>query len=275
MNQAPAPDELPVLFRDEHLVAVHKPAGLLVHRTSLDAHETRFALQILRQKLRCRVFPVHRLDKATSGVLLFALTRETARLLASAFEREEVQKTYVALVRGHLPENGEIDHPLDLSLDDSELRASRRKPVIQPARTAYRRLATVELPHRVDRYPTSRYSLVELCPSTGRRHQLRRHMAHASHHIVGDTTYGKGGHNRLFRNLYGSQRLLLAAVEIRLAHPRSGEGLCLTAPLDGGFLSLLGGLGLAEALPARWRQSSTAEASSPPSFSRERQTAAG
>lgn len=249
---ARARPRLPLLFRDEHLVAVHKPAGLLVHRTNLDAHEKHFAVQLLRDQIGHRVHPVHRLDKATSGVLLFALSRELASILSSAFERGDVLKRYVSVVRGSIPESGEIAHPLVLRYDEAEGRMAGASAE-QNAVTRFRRLASVELPHRVDRYPTSRYSLVELHPLTGRRHQLRRHMSHISHHIVGDTTYGKGRHNQLFRNLYASHRLLLASVELRLVHPVTGQPLALVAPLEGSFLDVLERLGLADALPERWR----------------------
>jgi tRNA pseudouridine65 synthase len=253
---APAPVELPILFRDEHLVAIHKPAGLLVHRTSLDAHEALFAVQLLRRQLKRRIFTVHRLDKATSGVLVFGLSKDAAGLLSRAFERGEVEKTYLALVRGWIAETGDIDHPLSRRFDEAELHATQRNGAPQEARTLLRRLGTAELPHRVDRYPTSRYSLVELRPLTGRRHQLRRHMSHLSHHIVGDTTYGKGRHNQLFRDLFDSHRLLLASVELDLPHPLAGGRLQLTAPLDQGFLSVLERLGLLMALPDRWRTAS-------------------
>ncbi len=242
---------------DEHIVAIHKPSGLLVHRTNLAAHEEQFAVQLLRRQLRRRVYTVHRLDKATSGVLLFGLSKETAALLARAFEKGEVEKTYLAVVRGCVPEGGDIEHALVRRFDEAEERYALPNAAPQEARTLFRRLATVELPHRVDRYPTSRYSLVELRPLTGRRHQLRRHMSHISHHIVGDTTYGKGRHNQLFRDHYGCHRLLLASVELGLTHPVTGEGLELIAPLDESFLAVLEQLGLAEALPKRWRQAPT------------------
>lgn len=241
-----APESLPILYRDDSLVAIHKPAGLLVHRSVLDRHETRFALQILRDQIGQKVYPVHRLDKGTSGVLLFALDRETGRLLTSQFERGEVAKRYLAIVRGHPPESGEIDHPLARMADEhSGITASA---AAQPAHTRYRRLATVELPIRVDRYPSSRYALVELHPLTGRWHQLRRHMKHIAHPIIGDATHGKGRHNRLFQELFGHPRLLLAATDMRLAHPVSGQALHLQAALAEDFCDVVERLGWSEAL---------------------------
>lgn len=229
---------LPILYRDEHLIAIHKPAGLLVHRTDLDRHETRFAVQMLREQIGARVWPAHRLDRGTSGLLLFALDPETAGRLGRQFEALEVAKTYLAVVRGHPPEAGTIDHPLARRFDDREDAAGRAAPA-QPALTRYRRLATVELPVAVDRYPTSRYALLQLQPETGRRHQLRRHLKHIAHPIIGDATYGKGRHNRLFQQEFGCHRLLLACTRLRLPHPVSGETLTLEAAVSDDFQVVL------------------------------------
>lgn len=279
---------LDILYRDEHLVAIHKPSGLLVHRSPIAAHEERFAVQLLRDQIGRRVFPAHRLDRGTSGVLLFALERDTAARLATLFETRQVGKRYLAIVRGHPPEEGEIDHALTRRLDPIErsrgvgaghrpgrnplpedieppdaawaavadeassacepagisaANVERTEPVVQPALTRYRRLATAELPLQVDRYPSSRYALVELEPETGRRHQLRRHLKHIAHPIVGDATYGKGRHNRLFQQLFGSSRLLLACTTLTLPHPRTGARLGIQAPPAGDFLDVMRALG--------------------------------
>lgn len=209
------PDTLHVVYRDDWLVAVDKPPALLVHRTALDRHETRFAVQLLRGQLGRRVYPVHRLDKPTSGLLLFALDPATARHLAQQFEAQTVAKAYLAVVRGWSPEQTVVDHALAEPVDTHD---APERPA-RPARTCLRTLATVELPDAVDRYPTSRYSLVALYPRSGRRHQLRRHMKHIAHPIVGDTRYGKGTHNRFFRERYGCERLLLACVGLAFEHP--------------------------------------------------------
>ena len=164
---------------------------------------------MLRDQLGRRVYPAHRLDKGTSGALAFALDREMASALAMAFAGREVVKTYLAVVRGWPDESGVIDHELAAVQDEYALPAD---DAARPARTAFRRVATIELPVRVDRYPSSRYALLELHPETGRRHQLRRHLAHVSHPIIGDSTYGKGRHNRLFADLHGIRRLMLACV---------------------------------------------------------------
>lgn len=227
--------QLPILYVDDAVVVVNKPSGLLVHRSPIDRHETRFAVQMLRNQLGRRVYAVHRLDKGTSGALAFALDREAAAALAAAFASREVSKTYLAVVRGWPQESGVINHELAAVRDEYAL---PRDADARPARTSYRRLATVDLPVRVDRYPTSRYALVELHPETGRRHQLRRHLAHVSHPIIGDSTYGKGRHNRLFAELYGVRRMLLACTGLEFCHPSSGEPISVVAAPGGEFESL-------------------------------------
>lgn len=238
-----------IIYRDERLVAVHKPARLLTHRTALDRGETRFALQQCRDLVGRQVYPVHRLDKGTSGVLLFALDRDTASVLGRAFENRAVRKTYLAVVRGYPAPSGEIDHPLSCPPDESPA-GNAGAPV--PALTRYRTLATAELPFGVDRYPTCRYALLELEPVTGRRHQLRRHMKHIAHPVIGDSTHGKGAHNRAFAAHTGVGRLLLACVGLELTHPASGRILDLQAALEGDFASVVRQLGWAAALPERW-----------------------
>jgi tRNA pseudouridine65 synthase len=230
-------ETLPVLYLDERMVVVDKPSGLLVHRSPIDRHETRFALQIVRDQLGRRVHPVHRLDKGTSGALVMALDAEAAAVLSQAFATRSITKTYVALVRGWPDASGTIDRPLT-AVDD--VRAGPQSCEPRDAHTTFRRLATYELPVRVDRYPSSRYALLELTPLTGRRHQLRRHLAGASHPIVGDSTYGKGRHNRLFAERYGVRRLLLACTRLEFASIPGRTGpLRVDAPLGGEFEALL------------------------------------
>lgn len=247
---------LPILYMDDHLAVVNKPSGLLVHRSIVDRHERRFAVQMLRDQLGRRVYPVHRLDKGTSGALAFALDRDTARTLATDFAGQKVAKTYLAVVRGWMPEAGEIDHPL-VAVDDALVPAPAGGA--KPALTRYRRVAVAELPHRVDRYPTARYSLVELHPTTGRRHQLRRHLAHVSHPIIGDSTYGKGRHNRLFAGLFDVRRLLLACVRLEFTHPVTGRVLQVEASPGDAFEAVLARLGW------EWRLPGTALSLSSPS----------
>ncbi len=236
-------DRLEIIYQDDIVVAINKPPGLLVHRSRIDFHETRFALQMLRDQIGQRVYPVHRLDKAASGVLLFALTPAAAREVSTLFVTAKVSKTYLAVVRGYTEPQSVIDYPLKERPDRMTDAQADQSKAPQPAVTSYRRLATVELPLRVDRYPTSRYSLVQVTPTTGRKHQIRRHLKHISHPIIGDTTHGKGNHNRLFRERFGSDHLLLAATELSLLHPRSQNALKLIAPLPEAMASVVRQLG--------------------------------
>lgn len=232
---------LTILYRDDHLVAIDKPSGWLVHRSDIDRHETRIVVQTLRDQIGQRVYPVHRLDKGTSGVLLCALDGDSNRHLGRQFEQQEVGKTYWAIVRGWPPAAGRIDHALR-EPDDDYCRDGT-DATARPACTDYRRLATVELAESVDRYPTSRYALVELTPLTGRRHQLRRHLKHIAHPIIGDATYGKGRHNRLFHRLFGCERLLLACTALSFLHPVTGMAMTLDAPVNGDFAQVVTRLG--------------------------------
>ncbi|WP_338050733.1 pseudouridine synthase [Ramlibacter algicola] len=203
---------LRLLHLDADLAAIDKPPGLLVHPSALDAHEDRTALGLLEGQLAQKLYPLHRLDKGTSGVLLFARHVEAARQWGAAFEGGEVRKRYVALVRGWPAEQGVIDQPL---ARDPELPSTGQ--VRLAAVTRYLRLACHEWDFSVDgRHPTSRYALVEAEPLTGRRHQIRRHFKHIAHPLVGDTTHGKGAHNRAVGAWLGTQRLWLHACSIEL-----------------------------------------------------------
>lgn len=221
-----------ILYRDATFVAVHKPAGLVVHRTTL-APEADPLLQQVRDTLGRRVYPVHRLDRATAGIVVFGLSSAAARGLAIAMEGVGTRKIYWAVVRGWPADEGIIDHPL-VDLDSG---------VRRDAVTGFRTLGRGELPVPVGRFATARYALLEAVPRTGRQHQIRRHLKHAAHPVAGDTTYGKGEHNRLFRTLFGEQRLWLLARSLDLPHPVSGERLRLEAVLDAGWCALLARFG--------------------------------
>lgn len=234
---------LTILYQDDHLIAIEKPTNLLVHKTELDKHETRFAVQLLRDQIGKRVYPVHRLDKGTSGVLLFALDKESARQAGWAFEQQQVDKSYLAIVRGYPEPTGQIDHPLTRRIADLEWLGKKVDPAPQLASTGYERLGTVELPFASSRYPCSRFALMALYPQTGRRHQLRRHMKHISHPIIGDATYGKGEINRQFAQHIGHTRLWLACVSMQLQHPVTGDVLRLQSPLAEEFHHVLEQLG--------------------------------
>ncbi len=225
---------LEVIYQDSDLVAINKPAGLLVHRTFLDRYEQQFALQILRDQLSHYVYPVHRLDKATSGVLLFALSKVMAKEMANVFQQRQTVKKYLAVVRGYTPKKGVIDYPLKEEKD--KIADKRAKAVeAQKAITRYRTLAYREFDYPVGRYQTARYSLVELLPETGRKHQLRRHMKHIFHPVVGDTTHGDGKHNQFFRSQLNSHRLLLAATDLSFIHPVTRKIVNIHADLDEEF----------------------------------------
>lgn len=237
-----------ILHLDDHLVVVNKPTGLLVHRSGVDRHATQFAMQTVRDLLGRRVYPVHRLDKPTSGALLFALSSDAARRMASVFSEGGVRKVYVAVVRGLMPEHGVIDYPLVEQHDAMTDQLARKNKPAQCAITEYQRLATVELENGVGRYATGRYSLLQVMPKTGRKHQIRRHMKHECHPIVGDTTYGDGKHNRFFREHFNCHRLMLAATGMNFLHPCTGEAVAIAAPLDDEFQHVVSALGWCEVL---------------------------
>ena len=216
---------LHLVHLDEEIVAIDKPPGLLVHPTALDAHEESSALKLLREQLGQWLWPLHRLDKGTSGVLLFARSAEAARRWSAAFEAGRVSKRYLALVRGWPPAHGEIAQPL---ARDPEL-PSAGQPRLESL-TRYTRLACHEWPFTVDaRHATSRYALVAAEPVTGRRHQIRRHFKHIAHPLVGDATHGKGVHNRAVAGWLGVQRLWLHAESVELQHD-DGRVLRIVAP---------------------------------------------
>jgi tRNA pseudouridine65 synthase len=232
---------LEILYRDDAVVAVHKPPGLMVHRSELDRRETRSAVQLLRSQLGRHVFLAHRLDRGTSGALLFAFDARIAARLGRAFESRAVDKRYLAVVRGWPDPAGRIEHPLRRLEDGkglSDADAPRRD-----ARTDYRRLASAEMPIPSRHHDTTRVALLELVPRTGRQHQIRRHLKHLSHPIIGDATYGKGPLNRAFAALTGTSRMLLACADLHLAHPVDGSPLLVHAPLEPAFAAVCVRLG--------------------------------
>ena len=233
-------NQIEIIYEDEFLVAINKEAGLLVHRSWLDKGETRFAMQLTRDAVGCHVFPVHRLDKPTSGVLLFAKSSAVARSLTEAFTEHKVTKQYLAVVRGYMSEQGTVDYALSFQPDAiADKFANLDKPA-QEAVTHWQSLAQIELPFAVSKkHDTSRYSLMRLTPETGRKHQLRRHMRHLFHHIVGDTSHGDGRHTRFFRTHYDCTRMLLHAQTLALSHPVTGKPLLLKAGLDDQWLRIL------------------------------------
>ena len=211
---------LEILYQDDQLVAVNKPHGLLVHRSSIAADAEEFALQILRDQIGKWVNPVHRLDRKTAGILLFALDKKTEILMHKQFAENFVEKKYLAIVRGHTDENGVIDYPL-----------RKENGAMQDALTRFSTLARAEIDIAFGKHPTSRYSLLEAKPETGRMHQLRRHFAHINHPIIGDRPHGCNKQNRLFKENFNMTTMLLHASEISFMHPLNGEKICINAAL--------------------------------------------
>lgn len=215
---------LEIIYQDDHLVAINKPHGLLVHRSPIAADATEFAIQLLRDQLGCRVHPVHRLDRKTGGVLLFALTKEVEVQVQALFAAHRIQKSYLALVRGYTPDRGEIDYPL-----------TAENGISQEAHTAYRTLGRTELPLPFGQHPTSRYSLVEARPTTGRMHQLRKHFAHIRHPIIGDRPHGCNKQNGFFKAQWNMTTLLLHATSLRFSHPVTGLDVTIVAGIQEEF----------------------------------------
>jgi tRNA pseudouridine65 synthase len=217
--------ELTTLFADEWLAVVDKPAGLMVHDSKLARGETDFAADRLREQFGKPIFLIHRLDRATSGCLLLAFDRETASALGKTLMSQDVDKEYLAVCRGWPEPAFTVDHPLD---------GGPGKPEKKPAVTHFTRLATGELPVPSNGFETSRYALLRCELETGRFRQIRRHLKHAFHHMIGDTSHGDGRHNLQFR-MRGVHRMLLHASTLSFTHPVSGERIAVTAPLDAEF----------------------------------------
>ncbi|OOR91058.1 tRNA pseudouridine(65) synthase TruC [Moraxella caviae] len=241
---------LSILYQDETCVVVNKPAGMLVHRSWLDKHETQFVMQTLRDQLGQHVYPVHRLDRPTSGALLFAKDSDSARALSMQFEAHKVQKSYVAVVRGYVLDaqkqlgKRRIDYALKPKLDKIADKFADPNKAAKPALTDYECLATVEMPFvAAVRYSTARYSLMRLTPITGRKHQLRRHMTHIFHPIVGDTTHGDTAQNKAVLAHTGVSRLLLHAHALGFESLIDGSAVQVFAPLDDDFMAVMKAFG--------------------------------
>ena len=226
---------LPVVYSDDQLAVVNKPAGLMVHDSKLARGETDFAADRLREQFGKPIFLVHRLDRATSGCLLLAFDRDTASALGRSLMAEQFRKDYLAVCRGWPePAEGVIEHPLD---------GGPGKPVKKPAVTDYRTLASTEVDWPSQQFSSSRYALLCCSPRTGRFRQIRRHLKHIHHHLVGDTSHGDGRHNLAFR-MRGVHRMLLHAWRLEFPHPADGTRREVTAPLDPEFARALALLGL-------------------------------
>lgn len=226
---------LEILYEDESIVAINKPHGLLVHRSSIARDASEFALQLLRDQLGKTVYPAHRLDRKTGGILLFSLNKETDQYLQKSFQERKIDKKYLAVLRGFAPAEGLIDYPL-----------KRDDGTVQEAQTSFRLLAQSELAVPFGKFPTSRYSLVEANPITGRMHQLRRHFAHIFHPIIGDRPHGCNKQNKFWKETYQMDTMLLHASELTFKHPLSGEDVHIKSALQPDFVRVLEILNLNE-----------------------------
>ncbi|GAB3937713.1 pseudouridine synthase [Mucilaginibacter myungsuensis] len=223
---------LDILYRDEHLIAINKSHGLMVHRSSIAADVEEFAIQILRDQIGEKVYPAHRIDRKTGGVLLFALNKEAEIAMQKQFMEGQVTKKYLAVLRGHTIHQESIDYPL-----------RKENGTLQDAHTDYTTLQRVELPIPLGKHPTSRYSLVEAVPTTGRMHQLRKHFAHIFHPIIGDRTHGCNKQNKFFLEQWEMTTMLLHASYQSFLHPVTGERIVIEAPLRDEFTGAMRVLG--------------------------------
>ncbi|ERJ60062.1 pseudouridine synthase [Sphingobacterium paucimobilis] len=219
---------LEILYQDEFLIAINKPHGLLVHRSSIANDASEFALQMLRDQIGRPVYPAHRLDRKTGGVLLFTLDKETDRLTQPLFAENKMDKRYLAVLRGFCPEQDCIDYPL-----------LKENGTSQNAITHFRRLAQAEIPIPLGKFDTSRYSLVEANPETGRMHQLRRHFAHIFHPIIGDRPHGCNKQNKLWKEKFEIDTMLLHASSLSFHHPHTGDKIDIKAKIHPNFKKAL------------------------------------
>jgi tRNA pseudouridine65 synthase len=219
---------LEILFRDDNLIAINKPHDLLVHRSSIANDVEVFALQLLRDQIGQKVNPAHRLDRKTGGVLLFALDKPTEIMMQQQFAENKVHKKYLAIVRGYTPDSGEIDYPL-----------RKENGTLQEAFTAYTTLKRAELDVPFGSHATSRYSLVEVTPATGRMHQIRKHMSHIFHPIIGDRTHGCNKQNKLFKEKWAMNTMLLHASQLSFKHPITGVEISIEANIHPEFKQVM------------------------------------
>jgi len=224
---------LEIIYQDEHLIAINKPHGLLVHRSPIANDATEFALQLLRDQVGYKVYPAHRLDRKTGGVLLFSKNKEMDSLIQQDFANQQIDKKYLAILRGYVPDQKLIDYPL-----------KKENGTEQSAQTYYRILAQAELAIPLGQHTTSRYSLVEANPLTGRMHQIRKHFAHIFHPIIGDRPHGCNKQNRFWKETFEMHTMLLHASSIRFSHPATNVQVEIKAPLQKEFIRVLDILGI-------------------------------
>ncbi len=206
------------------MIAINKPHGLLVHKSSYAKNVNEFAVQLLRDQVGRKVYPCHRIDRKTGGVLLFALNNETNSQVQTLFAQNKIKKKYLAIVRGYTLKSGVINYPL-----------TNEKGKIQDAVTVYETLKQSELNIPAGKFETSRYSLVELLPQTGRMHQIRKHFAHIMHPIIGDRPHGCNKQNKIFKEKFKMTSMMLHAVELKFAHPKTDQEITISANLQDEF----------------------------------------
>ncbi len=223
---------LEIVYQDDHLIAVNKPHGLLVHRSSIAGDAKEFALQMLRDQIGRHVSPVHRLDRKTGGLLLFAFEKEIEIAMHKQFMNGEVEKKYLAVLRGYAPDKEDIDYPL-----------AKENGTLQDAFTSFVTLQRAELEIAFGKHHTSRYSLVEATPTTGRMHQLRRHFAHIFYPIIGDRKHGCNKQNRFFKEQWEMTTMLLHASELMFKHPVTQQEIHLKAPVQEAFKKVMNLMG--------------------------------
>lgn len=230
----------PILFTDDNFVAINKPPGILMHRTRI-SEDNVFVVQLLRDQIGQRVYPVHRLDRATSGVLVFGKNAEASGLLGEQVMEKTVEKKYLVIVRGWVPETGTIDY----ALEDPDSGRGRLQAI-----THFKRLGTSEIDHAIGlRHKTARFSLVEAQLETGRRHQIRKHFAHLNYPVINDRRHGDVKHNTYFRDVFDLHRMFLHSMFMSFQHPYTQETLSISAPVDEAFEQTLHLLQLHEFCP--------------------------
>jgi len=228
----PTAEIFKILYDDDWFIAINKPSGILVHRTPI-SEDRRFVLQLLRNQIGQRIYPAHRLDRGTSGVLVFGKNREAASRLAEQLRAKTIEKEYLAIVRGYIDREGIIDYPL----------SSDKHKEPQEAITRYELLRQIEIEAAISRYKTARYSLVKVIPETGKMHQIRKHFSHIRHPVIGDKKHGDIKHNKYFKSNFNVSRLLLHSSYFAFRHPESNQKIEIKAPLDKEFTKALQLLG--------------------------------
>lgn len=209
---------LEIVYEDEDIIAINKPHGLLVHKSKMAADADEFALQMLRDQINQHVYPAHRLDRKTAGVLLFSKNKEMDFLIQPLFANQQIEKTYLAIVRGFTDEEGTIDYAL-----------KKENGTLQDAVTHFKTLKHFEISLPSGKHASSRYSLVEVNPITGRMHQIRKHFAHIFHPILSDRPHGCNKQNKLWKDQFQMDTMMLHAEKIKFTHPKNKTPIIIEA----------------------------------------------